>query len=177
MAVTENNPYELLITDLSFKNNQSEDKLTSGLSLVSAVRKLQPALKIIAFSMEEREYIIRHLLDDLGVDAYVSKEREVSDCLLTVVDNIYKGKRYISAHLAHAKKRTVTPEIDHIDLEIIKLLSDGLIQNEIAANFRSLGKKITSISSVEKRITKMKASLMARNTTHLVSIAKDQGLI
>jgi len=176
-AGLDNEAFELLITDLSFKDSFRDEKLPSGESLIAAVKQEQPDIKVIAYSIDERGYKIRHLMDDLGINAYVSKGRESQAELLNAIDEVYAGKKYISAHLAHLKKPEAVTEMDLLDLEIIKLLSDGLIQNEIVENFKSSGKKASSISSIEKRIVKMKNSLMARNTTHLVSIAKDMGLI
>lgn len=170
-------PFDLLITDLSFKESHRDEKLSSGESLIEAVRQEQPDVKIIAYSIDERGYMIRHLLDDLDIDGYVSKGRDSSAELLKAIKAVYEGKKYISAHLAHLKKPSLVTEMDQVDLEIIKLLADGLSQNEIVDNFKSGGKKVASISSVEKRIIKMKVSLQARNTTHIVSIAKDMGLI
>ena len=170
-------PFDLLITDLSFKESHRDEKLSSGESLIQAVRQEQPDVKIIAYSIDERGYMIRHLLDDLDIDGYVSKGRDSSAELLKAINAVYEGKKHISAHLAHLKKPALVTEMDQVDLEIIKLLADGLSQNEIVDNFRSRGKKVASISSVEKRIIKMKVSLQARNTTHIVSIAKDMGLI
>ncbi|MXN91935.1 response regulator [Flavobacterium sp. Sd200] len=170
-------PYELLITDLSFKDGNREEKITSGEELIEAVKKEQPNIKIIAYSIEERGYKIRHLMDDLGIDAYVCKGRESSAELLRALKEIYADRKYISTNLAHLRKPETISEMDMVDLEIIKMLSDGLIQTEIVENFKNKGQKASSISSIEKRIIKMKTSLMARNTTHLVSIAKDMGLI
>jgi DNA-binding NarL/FixJ family response regulator len=170
-------PYDLLITDLSFKEGGRDEKLSSGESLIEAVKHDQPDIKIIAYSIDERGYMIRHLLDDLDIDGYVSKGRESSAELLKAIKAVYEGKKYVSAHLAHLKKPALITEMDQVDLEIIKLLADGLSQNEIVDTFKNSGKKVASISSVEKRIIKMKASLQARNTTHIVSIAKDMGLI
>lgn len=176
-AGIDNNPFELLITDLSFKDGHRAEKLTSGESLIEAVKNEQPDIKVIAYSIEERGYRIRHLLDDLDVNGYVCKGRDSAAELLTAITTIYDNKKYISAQLAHLKKPAAVAEMDLIDLEIIRLLADGLIQNEIVEDFRIRGKKVASISSIEKRIVKIKTSLRARNTTHLVSIAKDMGLI
>jgi DNA-binding NarL/FixJ family response regulator len=170
-------PFDLLITDLSFKESHRDEKLSSGESLIQAVRQEQPDVKIIAYSIDERGYMIRHLMDDLDIDGYVSKGRDSSAELLKAIKAVYEGKKHVSAHLAHLKKPALVTEMDQVDIEIIKLLADGLSQNEIVDNFKSKGKKVASISSVEKRIIKMKASLQARNTTHIVSIAKDMGLI
>lgn len=170
-------PFDLLITDLSFKESHRDEKLSSGEGLIGAVREEQPDVKIIVYSIDERGYMIRHLMDDLDIDGYVSKGRNSSAELLKAIKAVYEGKKHISAHLAHLKKPALVTEMDQVDIEIIKLLAYGLSQNEIVDNFKSSGKKVASISSVEKRIIKMKASLQARNTTHIVSIAKDMGLI
>lgn len=177
-AELDNAPFDLLITDLSFKSNHMDVKLTSGKLLIEEIRKLENSeIKIIAYSIDERGHTIRHLLEDLDIDAYVSKGRESTADLLKAIKMVYDGEKYISAHLVHLKKPAQVNEIDALDLEIIKLLSDGLIQSQIVKHFKSMGKKASSISSIEKRIIRMKVSLKANNTTHLVSIAKDIGLI
>lgn len=177
-AELDNEPFDLLITDLSFKSTHMDVTLTSGEKLIEEIRKQQfPSIKIIAYSIDERGYTIRHLLEDLDIDAYVSKGRDSTTDLLKAIKAVYNGEKYISTHLAHLKKPAQVNEIDELDLEIIKLLSDGLIQKQIVKHFKNIGKKASSISSIEKRIIKMKLSLKANNTTQLVSIAKDMGLI
>lgn len=170
-------PFDLLITDLSFKESHRNEKLLSGENLIEAVRKEQPGLNIIVYSIEERGYQVRHLLDDLDVNGYVSKGRESTGELLKAIKEVYSGKKYVSTHLAHLKKPVIVEEMDDLDLEIIALLGEGFMQNEIVEKFKNSGKKLASISSIEKRITKMKSSLKARNTAHMVSIAKDLGII
>jgi two-component system capsular synthesis response regulator RcsB len=176
-AAIDNEPFDLLITDLSFKESHRDEKIASGESLLEAVKKEQPDIKTIAYSIEERGYTIRYLLDGLDVDGYVSKGRDSTNDLLKAITDIYNGKKYISMHLAHLKKPVIVEEMDDMDLEIITLLGKGHLQNEIVESFKTAGRKLASISSIEKRIIKMKTSLRARNTTHLVSIAKDMGII
>lgn len=176
-AELDNEPFELLITDLSFKSTYRDETLTSGEDLIEVVKNELPDIKIIVYSIDERGYKIRHLMDDMDVDGYVSKGRDSANELLLAVKDVYYGKKYISKHLAHLKKPALITEIDELDLEIIKLLADGLIQNEIAESLKNSGRKLSSVSSIEKRIIKIKTTLRARNTTHIVSIAKDMGLI
>jgi len=52
VALKNNVPYELLITDLFFEEDHVPRKLTSGSELIKAARALQPNLKIIVHSME-----------------------------------------------------------------------------------------------------------------------------
>ncbi|KGO88254.1 transcriptional regulator [Flavobacterium rivuli WB 3.3-2 = DSM 21788] len=176
-AALDNEPFELLITDLSFKITYRNETLTSGEDLIAAVKNDQPNIKVIVYSIDERGYKIRHLIDDMNVDGYVSKGRDSATELLKAVNEVYYGKIYISKHLAHLKKPALVTEMDELDLEIIKLLADGLIQNEIAESLKNNGSKLSSVSSIEKRLIKIKTTLRARNTTHIVSIAKDLGLI
>ena len=51
-ALQNKSPFELLLTDLSFDNTYRERKLTSGESLITAVKEVQPNIKIMVFSME-----------------------------------------------------------------------------------------------------------------------------
>jgi len=176
-AALDNKPYELLITDLSFKITHRDETLTSGEELIEAVKNEQSNIKIIVYSIDERGYKIRYLMDDIHIDGYVSKGRDSTNELIKAIKDVYNGKKYISKHLAYLKKPALVAEMDELDLEIIKLLAEGLIHNEIVESFRNSGKKASSISSIEKRIIKIKTTLRARNTAHVVSIAKDMGLI
>lgn len=176
-AQQDKKPFELLITDLSFKSSHMDVKLTSGERLIEQLKKEDCDIAIIAYSIDERGYTIRYLLDDLDIDGYVSKGRSSTPELLKAIETIYSGNKYISPHLAHLKKPAGLADIDQLDLEIIKLLALGLSQSEIVEDFKSKGKKASSISSIEKRIIKMKSLLKARNPAHLVSIAKDMGLV
>jgi DNA-binding NarL/FixJ family response regulator len=176
-AALDNEPFELLITDLSFKATYRDKILTSGEELIDAVKTEQPDMKIIVYSIDERSYKIRHLMDDINIDAYVSKGRDSASELFKAVKDVYHGNKYISKHLSHLKKPALVAEMDELDLEIIKLLADGLIHNEIAESLKNSGRKVSSVSSIEKRIIKIKTTLRARNTAHIVSIAKDLGLI
>ncbi|OJX49655.1 MAG: response regulator [Flavobacterium sp. 38-13] len=176
-AENDNEPFELLITDLSSKSSHMDVNLTSGEQLIGQLKKENFDIAIIVYSIDERGYSIRHLLDDIGVDGYVSKGRESTRDLLKAIKAAYAGEQYISPHLIHLKKPSSVTDIDQFDLEIIQLLAKGLNQIEIVEDFKRKGKKASSISSIEKRIIKMKASLKAKNTTHLISLAKDMGLL
>ena len=176
-AQLDNEPFDLLITDLSFTNGNRNNSITSGEDLIKAIRKEGLPLKIIAYSIEERGYKIRHLLDECHIDGYVLKSRESISQLQKAIDEVYSGKIYLSPELQHLRKPDMLVEMDATDLEIIKLLANGLIKSEIVQTFKTERKKVSSTSSVEKRITKMRTLLQARNTTHLISIAKDMGLV
>jgi len=177
-ALKDGVPYELLISDLSFKQDHREVKLAGGEELIAAARKEQPEIKVIAYSVDERNFRIKSLFDTLDVDAFVSKGREGSVQLANAITTIYNSdKRYISPHLSHLLTDSSALEIEESDVEVLQYLSKGLSQEEIAKTLQELRKSSASLSSVEKRINKLKIVFKAKNLAHLVSITKDMGLI
>lgn len=176
-ALIDNAPFDLLITDLSFKYSNVDTQLTDGVKLIEAVREAGIPIAVVVYSIEERGHRVRHLFNKLEIDGFVSKGRNSIAELQRGIKKVYENEKYISPDIAHLKSSSELTEIDNHDLEILQLLSEGLKQPEIEKDLQKKGKKASSISSVEKRIIKMKALLDAKNTTHLVSIAKDMGLL
>jgi DNA-binding NarL/FixJ family response regulator len=60
---------------------------------------------------------------------------------------------------------------------IIKLLSNGLSQEDISFQFKNNQTSPSSLSTIEKHLNKLKIQFKANNAIHLVAIAKDVGLI
>jgi len=175
-ALMEDNSFDLLITDLSFPKDHVKTEIHSGEQLVAMVKGLQPGIKTIIYSIEDRPFKIREYLDYLEVDGYVLKGRSSSGELVEAVQTVADNGRYISPALAYALKNLPPLEVDDYDLELIRELGNGNSQQEIAVLFDKRGLSPSSLSSIEKRINKLKEYFMARNTTHLVAIAKDMGL-
>lgn len=179
-ALQSNKPYELLITDLSFKEDYRKEtqKLHSGEDLIEATKSLQPNLKIIAFSIEDRAYRIKSLFEEFNIDAYVIKGRhsipELKKAIRTVLET---NEKFISPEISYALQDKTVNEIDNYDLELIKQLSLGVPQEEMEQTFKTLGITPSSKSTIEKRISKLKIYFKANNTVHLIAIAKDLGLI
>ncbi|MES2486267.1 MAG: response regulator, partial [Bacteroidota bacterium] len=70
-AYLDNDPFELIITDLSFSSGNRDNILASGGDLINAIKEQNWPVKIIAYSIEERGYKIRHLLNECNIDGYV----------------------------------------------------------------------------------------------------------
>ena len=177
-AIFENEPFDLLITDLSFKADHRERKITSGEELIKAARKEQPQLKIIVYSIEDKPYRIKSLFDEQKINAFVAKGRESAIELIEAIDAISTiGETYISSQLSHIARDNSLHEIDDHDILLLKYLSQGLTQPEISLLLKTIGKTSSSTSSIEKRINKLKIYFKAHNAIHLIAIVKDLGLI
>jgi DNA-binding NarL/FixJ family response regulator len=170
-ALLDEEPYELLITDLSFENDYREQKLTAGDQLAAKIRETDADIKIIIYSIEKRFSKIRRLIQTVGLNGYVCKGRTGLDELLICIKEVYKDATYLSPEARPALTKKDITELDDSDIDILRHLSNGHIQKDIAKLM------FTSTSSVEKRLNALKIVFRAKNTTHLVSIIKDLGLI
>ncbi|CAD0005198.1 response regulator transcription factor [Flavobacterium salmonis] len=177
-AIQDNEPYNLLISDLSFKTDHREVKIANGDELIQKVRELQPDIKIIAYSVEDKSYRIKSLFDNPGIDAFVLKGLNSIEELKKAISIISTSdQKYISPEVASALQEKNNYEIDDVDIQILKHLAGGTSQDEIIEIFKTSDIKPNSKSAIEKRLSKLKDFFKANNTVHLVSITKDMGII
>lgn len=177
-AIQNHEPYDLLISDLSFKADFRDVTIASGDDLIQQVRELQPDIKIIAYSVEDKSYRIKSLFDNSGINGFVLKGRNSIEELKKAINLVsVSDTKYISPEVASALLEKNNYEIDDLDIHILKHLSLGIMQDDITNTFQELGIKPNSKSTIEKRISKLKDFFKAANTVHLVSITKDMGII
>lgn len=177
-AIQENNPYDLLISDLSFKADHTKTILHSGEELVQAVKKIQPEIRIVVYSIEDRMAKIKNMFNNNLINAYVSKGRNSTQELKKAIENVYNHEgKYVPEDLQNLLREASIFEIEEQDIELLDLLAKGYSQDQISVIFRNKNYSSASISSVEKRINKLKIHFNSRNITHLISQTKDIGLI
>ncbi len=172
-----NEPYDLLITDLSFKKDHRDQKYASGEDLIKALHTSFPDLKIIVYSIEDRIQTVKRLINDYGVKAYVCKGRRGLIELNEAIQAVYHNERYVSEIVSQALRKTSDLEIDDYDILLLKQLSLGLSQDQISQQYKAKGMSPSSLSSIEKRLNKLRIQFKAKNAIHLVAIVKDLGLI
>lgn len=177
-AYKDNEPYQLLISDLSFKVDHNENTLNSGEELIAAVKQLFPEIKIIAFSIEDKSYRIKSLFDKYKINGFVMKGRNSIAELKKAIKTVYlDSQKYLSPELNYILQDKTVNEIDNYDIQLIKYLSIGVTQENMEFTLKEAGITPNSKSTIEKRINKLKIYFKANNTTHLVAIAKDLGLV
>ncbi len=170
-------PFDLLISDLSFKADHRKVILESGDQLIAWVKQEQPKLKIIVHSVEEKRYHIQSLFQNYEIDGFVSKGRKSIEQLKYAIHKLFEGEtKYISPEIAHLLQDKSVTEIDEFDVELIRQLSLGVPQDKMDLKFKELGITPNSKSTIEKRLGKLKDYFKANNTIHLVAIAKDMGI-
>jgi DNA-binding NarL/FixJ family response regulator len=120
-AIHQNEPYDLLISDLSFKTDHREVKITNGDELIQKVRELQPNIKIIAYSVEDKNYRIKSLFDDAKIDGFVLKGLNSIEELKKAIHLISTSdQKFISPEVASALQEKNNYEMDDVDIKILK---------------------------------------------------------
>lgn len=176
-AILDNEPYDLLITDLSFKKDHRDRNISSGEELVSAIRKEIINLTIIVYSVEDRLQKARNLIHNLNVNAYVCKGRKGLKDLEKAVQYTANNKLFLSTQVEKAYKKSDNNEINDYDISLLKKIAEGLTDKEISNYFIQQKISPNSISSIEKRVNRLKDLFKAKNKPHLVTLAKDLGFI
>lgn len=176
-AQQDGEPFQLLISDLSFKPDYREAKLTSGHELIVALKKEQPNLKVIVYSIEDHPQIINSLWKSGFINAYVSKDRKGLVELKEAVAKTYKNDAYMSPQLALLMDQKNIMTLGEFEIQLMTCLANGLTHDEIEHHFKTNRISPSSKSSIEKRIKELKEDFQANTTVHLVSILKDLRLI
>jgi DNA-binding NarL/FixJ family response regulator len=176
-GVQDENPFELLITDLSYKSDHRAQKISSGEALIQVLHKEHPELKIIVYSIEDRIQKVRHLTNSYNLSGFVCKGRKGMVELEEAIKTTAEGNRYLSPKIQNALGNSGAMEIDDYDIELLRLLSKGKSQDEISAHFKEWEVTPSSLSSIEKRLNKLRIEFQAKNAIQLVAVAKDMGII
>ncbi|WP_336717789.1 response regulator [Chryseobacterium mucoviscidosis] len=168
--------YDLLITDLSFDEDHIEQKVNSGQQLIEEVRKIQPSLKVIAFSIEKKPKIIDDLFKIHNINGFVSKGRNDGKDLRSTIKKVFSGETVIPQEILNSIRNT-SFEFTEYDVTLIELLAKGWKQGDIEKHFKE--NKITpdSKSAIEKRLNDLRYELGAKNNIELVVMCKDIGII
>lgn len=171
-AIQEGNPYELLITDLSFDEDlHRQQDINSGKELIRAAKALQPGLKILVFSINAQHSMASSLFNELDIDGYVPKTRGDAKDFLAAISAIYDDEKYHSPNIRYDGSEKRPYQLTELDKRIVFLLSQGKSQKEVA---QALEK---SLSSVEKALAHLKLALNMTTTGQLIAHCKGEKLI
>ncbi len=176
-AEQDGTPFQLIITDLSFREDHRQRQLTSGEQLILKLQDQGSQVPTIVYSVDERPAVIRRLLAYTNVKAYILKDRNGIQNMIKAVAAVSEGNSYTQAEVDVILTKKEVFTLQDYDISLLGMLSQGLTQEQISAIFREKGKTPSSLSSIEKRLNRLKEELSAHTTIQLVAQAKDLGLI
>ncbi|MFC5284353.1 response regulator [Pedobacter alpinus] len=176
-ALAEGNPYELLITDIFFEEDGRAQDLKGGIDLIKAAKALQPHILVLVFSAESKVGFIDQLFKEMGINAYVRKARRDVEELKNALTHLANDKQYLNPALRQSIKKQNTYEFSDYDIILISQLSQGMLQKDIPYYLEKNEIKPYGLSSVEKRLNFMKATLGFSKNEQLIAFCKDLGII
>ena len=157
--------WDLLILDLNLPGR-------GGLDLLADIRRDRPRLPVLVLSMyPEDQFAMRALR--AGASGYVTKESAAEE-LITAVNKIVKGGRYVSAALAERMAVSLGPESDRPphealsdrEFQVLRLIASGKTVSQIADE---LSLSVKTISTYRTRILeKMAMTTNAELTVYAV---------
>lgn len=147
----------------------------SGIDLCKDVLAQSPKARIIALTtFNEREYISKMM--NQGARGYILKNTEVEE-IREAVRQVYKGHIFLSKeagdtlYSSNTAETKTLPPLTPREIEILKLVADGMTAPEIAE------KLFLSQLTVESHRRNIMAKVKARNIASLMKIAMDHNLI
>lgn len=176
-AGLDNEPYELLICDLSFKEDHRQEQIKSGQELISSLKSEFPELKVIVNSIEDSSHTVKGIWDTGNINAYVCKDRKGMTALREAIKAVNSGKIYNSPGIDKKLSQRNTITLNDFEIKLLDSLARGFTQDRIEENFKEQKIKPSSKSSIEKRIKELKEEFGANTTAHLIGIVKDLRLI
>jgi DNA-binding NarL/FixJ family response regulator len=176
-ALQEGEPFELLICDLSFKQDHREEKITSGQELIAALKKEDPNLKVLVNSVEDHPQTVRSLWDTGNINAYVCKDRNGMKDLFAAIRSIEQGETYNSPRIEDSLHQRNLLMLNNFEIQLLHGVANGLTQKQIEDNFRKRNISPSSKSAIEKRLKELREEFGANTTPHLIGIVKDLKLI
>ncbi|MCP5538439.1 MAG: response regulator transcription factor [Akkermansiaceae bacterium] len=153
---------------------------THGLDAIPRLLELSPPSRIIILSQSDHEV---HVLQAItrGASGYLLKTATRSE-ILGSIEEVYQGGASIDPKLAHITMqliRRIQPEapgeggriLNARELEVLQLLSDGLVKKEIAEKLN------LSPHGIDKRMRRIYDKLQVHNVAAAVATAVRNGWI
>ncbi|WP_299897142.1 DNA-binding response regulator [uncultured Aquimarina sp.] len=177
-AIIKEQPYDLLISDLSFNlDTRISHNITTGKELIHQVKNIQPDIKVIVFSGEDKPAIIKSLFDSYNINGYVCKGLYGLSELKKAISQVYLGNTCTCPVSKHALHQSNVTQLDPYEVQLLKLLANGYKQDEISLHFIEKGIEPNSKRSIEDKIRKLRQDFDAKTTIQLIHLVDGMGLI
>lgn len=146
----------------------------SGVEFCRIAKSRYAGLKILAITSIEQRYIVDQMLA-AGADGFILKSSDTGE-ILEAIKQIMAGNQYISKSVADLLKGKLTtnddlPVLTRREVEVLKLIADGLTNQEIAE------KLFISSWTVDSHRKNLLLKFNAKNTAMLVKTAVTNGII
>ena len=173
------NPFQILFTDLSFDNNNSETVLEGGEELIRAIKNNEIPIKIGVITGHTETNRVYNVISNLNPDSYLLKSKCNATELGFAVAKMMDNEKYYT-HEIHQKvlrRNIIQIQMDDVALQILKELPKHPKISNLEGVITKNDKTPLKIRSIENKLASLRESLDAQNNTDLVLKAKELGII
>jgi DNA-binding NarL/FixJ family response regulator len=168
LAFLNGNSIDLVILDIHLPD-------MNGIEFCRIAKSRFPLLKVVAVTTVAQRHVVEQMLD-AGADGFILKTTDTDDIvngILQVMNNgqLYLGKGVKDLIKGISAMNTDLPMITRRESEILKLIADGLTNNEIGE------KLFISPLTVDTHRKNLLLKFNARNTAILIKTAVSKGYI
>ena len=168
LAFLNGNSFDLIILDIHLPD-------ISGVEFCKTAKARFPGIKIVAVTTLAQRHVVEQMLD-AGADGFILKTSDTEDIVNGVLQVLKTGQLYLGKGVKELIKgisvnNSDLPMITRRESEILKLIADGLTNQEIAE------KLFISPLTVDTHRKNLLLKFNARNTAILIKTAVSQGYI
>lgn len=133
----------------------------NGLEVLTEIRENKMPVKVLILTIHnEVEYLLRAV--DIGIDGYMLKDSESAE-LKKAIFSVVSGENYIQPSLSpmlnsklvdRETDKTKLNDLTRRELEVLKLVAEGLFNKEIAYNLKISERTVKNhVSNIFKKIS------------------------
>lgn len=146
----------------------------SGIDFLREASSRFTGLKVLAFTSIEQRHVVEQMIA-LKVNGFILKSSDTEE-ILDAISTVLNGGQYFSKQVSLILKnknssQSNIPLLTRREVEVLRLISDGLTNQEIA------DKLFISAWTVDSHRKNLLVKFDAKNTASLVKIAASHGLL
>jgi DNA-binding NarL/FixJ family response regulator len=167
LAWLNGNKAEIILLDINLPD-------LSGIEFCRIAKSRHAGLKILAITSIEQRHVVDQMLA-AGANGFILKSSDTTE-ILEAIKQVIDGNQYISKSVADLLKGKLSsngdlPILTRREIEVLKLIADGLTNQEIAE------KLFISSWTVDSHRKNLLLKFNAKNTAILVKTAVTNGII
>lgn len=135
----------------------------NGITAIRRIREIAPDMKIIVLTMHPEDIYGKTAMQ-MGASGYIIKDDEPKK-LISAINKVYEGEKIFSDSILHAKRKDKPIRLSQREIEVLKLLSSGRSNKDIA---EELGISDKTVSTYKLRLLN---KIGAKSVVDLVNFA------
>ena len=174
-----NNPFQLLFTDLSFDNTTEDSLLDGGEELIKAIQNNGFNIKIAVITGHTETNRVYNVIRNLNPNAYLLKSKCDATEIGFAVQKMLANDFYYT-HEIHQKimrRNIIQIQMDDVAIQILKELPNHPKIGNLEGIIKKSDGAFLKLRSIETKLGNLRADLNANNNTDLVLKAKELGII